>query len=137
MNRNPRRGTGRVRAVCAAGLLLALASAGAAAELVRLPRGMGGVSDIGAIPCKVFSQMVVVAPQGTRLSLLTWAAGYYSATSGKALFDVVSAANAGGGPPWDFERLTGQFVAYCAANPEAITSEAVKDLGRQLGLEAP
>ncbi len=117
-----------------AGLLLAIAGGSASAELLKLPRGMGGVSDIGAIPCKVFSEMIVVAPQGTRLSLLTWAAGYYSATSGKALFDVVSAANTAGAT-WDFERLTGQLVDYCAANPEAVTSEAVKDLGRRLGLQ--
>lgn len=122
-----------IRATALAGLLLGLATAPASAELLKLPQGMGGVSDIGAIPCKVFGEMTVVAPKGTRLSLLTWAAGYYAGTTGKSLYDVVSAANHAG-TEWDFERLTGHMADYCAANPTAPTSEAVKDLGRQLGL---
>lgn len=123
----------RARRTALAGLLCALAGGGASAELLRLPPGMGGVSDIGAIPCEVFSQMTVVAPQGTRLSLLTWAAGYYAGTSGKTLAEAVAAANTTGAR-WDFDSLTGHLVAHCAAHPGAVTREAVQDLGRKLGL---
>lgn len=115
----------------AAGLLLA--AAGASAGRLKMPEGMGGVPDIGAIPCSVFNQMLVVGPRGTRHSLLTWAAGYFQATTGKTLDQLVTAAEAGG-QSWDWERLSGHFVSYCAANPKALTSDAVKDLGRQLAI---
>ncbi len=116
-----------------AGLLLGIAAPHAMADRVRLPEGMGGVSDIGAIPCTVFSQMTVVGPLGTRLSLLTWAAGYFAATSGQTLDDVAAAAGKAGSP-WDFERLTTHLVDYCAAHPEARTAAAVKDLATTLGV---
>lgn len=132
-------GVNRSIRACTALGALALCFAAAtttAADLIKLPKGMGGVSDIGAIPCSVFSQMIVVAPQGTRLSLLTWAAGYYSGASGKTLSEVAAAAGTSG-QAWDYERLTGHLVDYCGANPEAMTSEAVRDLGRTLGVTKP
>jgi hypothetical protein len=125
--------TRSIRNCTALGILaLCLATTTTAADLIKLPAGMGGVSDIGAIPCSVFTQMIVVAPQGTRLSLLTWAAGYYAGTAGKTLSEVAAAAGKPG-QTWDYERLTGHLVDYCAANPKAVTSEAVRDLGRTLG----
>ncbi|WKZ11644.1 MAG: hypothetical protein QY320_11215 [Gammaproteobacteria bacterium] len=112
---------------------LLFGSAGVPAANVKLPAGMGGVPDIGAIPCRVFSQMIVVGPLGTRLSLLTWAAGYFAATSGKTLDEVVTAAAEAGGGEWTFDRLTAHLVDYCAAKPEAATAAAVRDLGTTLG----
>lgn len=122
----------RTRAALGALALCFAAATTTAADLIKLPSGMGGVSDIGAIPCSVFSEMTVVAPQGTRLSLLTWAAGYYAGTSGKTLSEVAAAAGKPG-QAWDYGRLTGHLVDYCKANPKAATSEAVIDLGRTLG----
>ncbi len=101
------------------------------AEKVELPPGMGGVPDIGAIPCRVFSEMLVIGPLGTRHSLLTWANGYYYARNGKALDELVAAAKESG-EDWDFARLTEHFVAYCADNPQAITRAAVASLGEVL-----
>ena len=96
---------------------------------------MGGVPDIGAIPCAVFNQMIIIGPLGTRQSLLTWAEGYFHAKSGKTIDEILEDARASG-KSWDFDRLTGHFVAYCAVNPEAMTMAAVTDLGEQL-LSAP
>jgi hypothetical protein len=96
---------------------------------------MGGVPDIGAIPCEVFNNMMKIGPLGTRRSLLTWAEGYYHAKSGKTIDEILVDANKAG-HSWDFDSLTGHFVDYCAANPEAQTSAAVIDLGERL-LNAP
>ena len=103
----------------------------AAAERLRLPDGMGGVSDIGAIPCNVFTDMLVIGPLGTRHSLLTWANGYYYATTRKTLDEIIAAAKANG-QTWDFERLTDHFADYCAENPDAHTRDAVTSLGSKL-----
>ena len=103
----------------------------ASAEKLELPAGMGGVADIGAIPCGVFNDMIVIGPLGTKRLLLTWAQGYYHAKSGKSIDELLEAAEKTG-QAWDFESLTGHFVAYCAANPEAFTSAAVIDLGERL-----
>lgn len=105
----------------------------AQAAKLKLPAGMGGVPDIGAIPCAVFSEMIVVGPLGTRHSLLTWAGGYFLASHGKTLQEMVDAAGTSG-EKWDWRRLTTGLVDYCAAHPEELTREAVKDLGRQLGV---
>jgi len=107
----------------------------ALAERLELPKGMGGVADIGTIPCDVFNQMLVVGPQGTRLSLLTWADGYYYARTEKTMDELVAAAKQSG-ESWDFERLTDHFTEFCAANPEAITRDAVVSLGNELISEA-
>jgi hypothetical protein len=108
-----------------------LISESAVAAKLKLPQGMGGVPDIGAIPCSVFSEMLVVGPLGTRHSLLTWANGYWYAQTGKATDELLAIAEAGG-DSWDFERLTDHLVAYCAANPEAVTRDAVTSLGAEL-----
>ncbi len=100
------------------------------AEKIALPPGMGGVPDIGAIPCRVFTEMLVIGPLGTRHSLLTWANGYFYARNEKNLDELIAAAAAG--DDWDFTRLTEHFVEYCAANPEAMTREAVVSLGAEL-----
>lgn len=112
-------------------MVLLLMGSSANAEKLRLPPGMGGVPDIGAIPCDVFSKMIVVGPLGTKRLLLTWAQGYYRANSGKTIDEILADTN-GAGQVWDFERLTGHLVDYCAANPEALTSAAVADLGQRL-----
>jgi len=110
---------------------LALSTVHAVAAPLKLPQGMGGVPDIGAIPCEVFSNMLVVGSKGTRLSLLTWAEGYYFAKSGKSL-DEILVAETNAAENYDFQSLTDHFVAYCAANPEAVTREAVVSLGDEL-----
>lgn len=106
------------------------------AEKLRLPSGMGGVPDIGAIPCRVFSEMIVVGPLGTKRLLLTWAEGYYRAKSGKTIDEILEDANSTG-HAWNFDSLTGHLVDYCAADPEALTATAVADLGRRLFDSAP
>jgi hypothetical protein len=117
------------------GTLLALTAGGAAAGKLVMPKGMGGVPDIGAIPCSVFNEMIVVAPLGTRHSLLTWSAGYLQAVTGKSLQDVADAADAAGGP-WTYDRLAGELAAFCAANPKSATRDAAADLSRKLGAHA-
>jgi len=109
----------------------ALLSNTVSAEKLKLPAGMGGVPDIGAIPCDVFNKMMVVGPLGTKRLLLTWAQGYYHAKSGKTLDEIIEAADEAG-QTWDFDSLTGHLVDYCAAEPEALTAAAVADLGNQL-----
>lgn len=126
------------------GTALLIAQTATAAK-VRLPAGMGGVPDIGAIPCEVItgktdpdtggieanSGMVHVAPMGTRLSILTWTNGYLFARTGKSLDQLVTDAEANG-QAWDFDRLTNHLVEYCSANPAAITREAARDLETKL-----
>ena len=108
-------------------------AATAAANELRLPDGMGGVPDIGAIPCHVFSEMLTVGPMGTRLSLLTWADGYLYAQSQQTMEEIVVQAMQRG-DRWDFDRLTDHFVDYCAANPDDFTRDAVIDLEARLRL---
>jgi hypothetical protein len=103
----------------------------ASAEKLKLPAGMGGVPDIGAISCNLFNQMMVVGPLGTKRLLLTWAEGYYHAKSGKTMDEIIGAAEKTG-QAWDFDSLTGHLVDYCAADPGALTSAAVVNLGEQL-----
>lgn len=110
-----------------------LAAGGASAEKLVMPSGMGGVPDIGAIPCEVFSNMIRVAPLGTHHSLITWSAGYLQAITGKPLQEVVNQADRTGSP-WTYDRLASELTAYCKARPDASTRDAVVDLGRQLGV---
>jgi len=112
--------------------MVSMLSTGVAlAERLELPKGMGGVADIGTVPCEVFNQMLVIGPLGTRLSLLTWADGYYYARTEKTMDELVAAAKQSG-DSWDFERLTDHFTEFCAENPEAITRDAVVSLGNEL-----
>jgi hypothetical protein len=113
-----------------------LLSDAALAEKLQLPPGMGGVPDIGTIPCDVFNKMITVGPLGTKRLLLTWAQGYYQAKSGKTIDEILEAAQEAG-QSWDFDSLTGHLVDYCAADPEAPTSAAVIDLGEHLLNIAP
>lgn len=106
------------------------------ASKLKLPSGMGGVPDIGAIPCEVFNNMLVIGPLGTRRSLLTWAEGYYFAQSGKTIDELLEGAEKAGNL-WDFNSLTDHLVEFCAANPDAVTSSAVIDLGEQLLGDTP
>jgi hypothetical protein len=115
--------------VCLAAVLLLNDTA--FAEKLKLPAGMGGVPDIGAIPCEVFNNMIEIGPLGTKRSLLTWAEGYYFAKSGKTIDKILADAHEAG-TSWDFDSLTGHFVEYCAADPQALTSAAVIDLGGRL-----
>lgn len=114
------------------GLFLLLAAGLASAEKLAMPRGMGGVPDIGAIPCSVINEMMVVAPLGTRHSLVTWSAGYLNALTGKTLQEVTDSAGATGGA-WTYARLADDLVAYCTANPKAVTRDAVVKLAKDLG----
>jgi len=106
-------------------------SIGAFAGKLQLPLGMGGVPDIGAIPCGVFNKMIVAGPLGTKRLLLTWAEGYYFAQTGKTLDQILQASETAG-KSWNFEYLTEYFVTYCAKDPEALTSAAVADLGHTI-----
>jgi hypothetical protein len=110
---------------------LTLLSTIASADKLMLPPGMGGVPDIGAIPCDVFNKMIVVGPLGTKRLLLTWAEGYYHAKTGKTFDEILQDVETAG-QSWDFDSLTGHFVDYCAADPEAHTAAAVVDLGERL-----
>ena len=115
------------------GLALLLAAGGASAEKLVMPKGMGGVPDIGAIPCEVYSEMVRIAPLGTRHSLITWSAGYLQAVTAKPLQEVVNAADRTG-PAWTYDRLGDELTAFCKANPKALTRDAVLSLARSLGV---
>jgi len=108
----------------------------ASADKLQLPPGMGGVPDIGAIPCDVFNKMMVIGPLGTKRLLLTWAQGYFHAKSGKTIDEILEAAQEAG-QSWDFDSLTGHLADYCAVDPEAPTSAAVVDLGEHLLNVAP
>lgn len=124
-----RGGSGTV--LCA--LMLLLGCSSAMAEKLVMPKGMGGVPDIGAIPCSVFNEMSVVAPLGTRHSLLTWSAGYLQALTGRSLQQLSDTA----GPadqPWTYDRLAAELAAYCEANPQAVTRDAAAALARALGV---
>jgi hypothetical protein len=111
--------------------LLAVAAGPAAAEKLVMPAGMGGVPDIGHIPCAVFNEMMVVAPLGTRHSLLTWTAGYLKGSSGKSLQELADHAPTAG-KPWTYESIAEELVAYCAAQPAATTDAAAVALARKL-----
>lgn len=114
----------------AGSLALSITQAASAAPL-NLPEGMGGVPNIGAIPCSVFSEMLVIGPKGTRLSLLTWAEGYFFAKTGKTLDEILE-RDSNTDNAFDFYSLTDQFVEYCSSNPEAKALDAVAELGEKL-----
>jgi hypothetical protein len=114
-------------------LVLLLAAGSAPAGKLTLPPGMGGVPDIGAVPCSVLTDMMRVGPLGTRHSLLTWTAGYLKALSGKSLQELADAASAAG-RSWTYAQLGDDLVAYCAANPGALTADAATSLAGKLGV---
>jgi hypothetical protein len=112
---------------------LAALAAPASADRLRMPQGMGGVPDIGAIPCSLLNEMITVAPLGTRHSLLTWAAGYLNAATGLTL---QQAADQAPGGAWNYDRLAAALGDYCTGNPEQATRDAVLNLASQLGAVA-
>lgn len=112
-------------------LALLLAAGSASAEKLVMPRGMGGVPDIGAIPCEVYNDMMRIGPLGTRHSLITWSAGYLNAVTGKPLQEVVNAVDRTG-PAWTYNRLGDELTAFCKANPKALTRDAVLSVARAL-----
>jgi hypothetical protein len=114
-------------------IVLLLATGSASAGKLVLPPGMGGVPDVGAIPCAVLSDMMRIGPLGTRHSLLTWTAGYLKALSGQSLQELVDAASANG-RSWTYVQLGDDLVAYCAANPKAVTADAAANLAGKLGV---
>jgi hypothetical protein len=97
-----------------------------------MPAGMGGVPDIGAIPCEVYNNMMRVAPVGTRHSLITWSAGYLQAITGKPLQEVVNAADRTG-PPWTYDRLGDSLTNFCSSNPKLGTRDAAASVAKALG----
>jgi len=117
--------------ICALAASFLLVCNTASAEKLKLPLGMGGVPDIGAIPCDVFNKMLVPGPLGTKRSLLTWGEGYFYAKTGKTIDEILEAAG-NAGQSWDFDSLTAHLVNFCAAHPDAQTSAAVIDLGEHL-----
>jgi len=117
-------------------LALLLAAGSASAEKLIMPPGMGGVPDIGAIPCAVYNDMMRIGPLGTRHSLITWSAGYLLAVTGKPLQEAVNAADRTG-PPWTYARLGDELTGYCADNPEAMTRDAVKEVAARLKSTTP
>jgi hypothetical protein len=114
-------------------LVLLLAAGPASAGKLTLPPGMGGVPDIGAIPCSVLTDMMRIGPLGTRHSLLTWTAGYLKALSGKSLQELTDAASVAG-RSWTYAQLGDDLVGYCAANPTAVTADAATSLAGKLGV---
>lgn len=109
---------------------LALFAGAASADRLRMPEGMGGVPDIGAIPCSLLTEMIERAPLGTRHSLLTWAAGYLNGATGLTL---QQAADQAPGGAWNYDRLARALGDYCAGNPDQSTREAVVKLARDIG----
>lgn len=114
--------------------VLTMAASAAMADKLKMPVGMGGVPDIGAIPCSVLNEMIKIGPLGTRHSLLTWSAGYLQALSGKSLQTLVDEAGKAGGGAWTYDRIAADLAGYCVANPKAVTHEAAANLARELGV---
>lgn len=117
-------------------LVLLLTAGGASADKLTMPEGMGGVPDIGAIPCSVFSAMMERGPLGTRHSLITWTAGYLKAASGKTLQNLADAAGAGGAP-WTYQKIGDELEAFCTASPTAMTADAAASVAAKLGTTGP
>jgi hypothetical protein len=111
---------------------LGLATASGAA--IELPPGAGGVPDLGAITCKLYSAMYVKGQTGTRQSTLYWTEGLVYARTGRTLEAFL--ATLPGGTRWTFETLTGHVVDYCRANPTATVASAVEDLWKKLSPSA-
>ena len=112
-------------------LLLTMPLWAHAAGPLKLRPGMTGVPDLGAIDCATFNVMHPAGPVGMEQAVLTWAEGYFYARSGKTL-DEILALQPATSSDWNFDRLTGHLVAYCAANPQAPVPDAVADLWQQL-----
>ena len=112
----------RILSLIVIGLLATAASAESTDSRVKIHPGMGGVSDIGNTDCALFNEMHYNGPTGMEHHVLTWVQGYVFARTGANIDTMLEQLPDGGG--WDFDSLTGVFVAYCKANPEAKVSDA-------------
>lgn len=111
---------------CLPFLALAVVSAVASAGPIRLREGMGGVADIGATKCDYYAYIHPNAPTGFNQSVLYWFEGYVHARTGKGIDAWL--ASVPGGDQWTFDRIGGQVLDYCTANPSATVADAVGDL---------
>jgi len=104
---------------------------------VRVRPGMMGVADIGVQDCATFSDMHYHGPAGMEHQVLTWVQGYIFAQTGANIDALLAAIPGDNG--WNFDTLTGVFVDYCKAHPEAPVSEAAIALWTTLqqGATAP
>ncbi len=116
-------------------LLLATAGGPASGAPLALRPGMGGVADFGAIRCETLTVMYPAGPNGVRQAVLYWTEGYVYARTGQTMDAFL--ARRPHEVPWDFERLTGHVVAFCAAQPDALVAMAVEDLWVRLGGASP
>lgn len=89
---------------------------------VRVRPGMMGTADIGAQDCATFNDMHYHGPAGMEHQVLTWVQGYVFAKTNSNIDAMLEAIPGDNG--WNFDTLTGVFVDYCKANPEAPVSEA-------------
>lgn len=120
-----------MRGITVALLALSMANGAMAADRLTLRPGMGGVPDLGAVPCETFTKILPEGPTGFRQAVLTWAEGYIYGRSGRTIDEVLAAAPAAT-PAWTFDTLTDHIVGYCAANPAAPLPAAVHDLWTRL-----
>lgn len=120
--------TGKIKLLLASAVFACLS---ASAGQIQLPSGMGGVPNIGAIPCSVFNEMLVIGPKGVRHSLLTWAEGYFFARTGQTLDEIIE-GTPDADESYDFYGITDRFVDFCATNPDALTRDAVLAFGGEL-----
>jgi len=127
----------RVLSLLVVFMITGAASAENTTSRVKIHPGMGGVSDIGATDCALFNEMHYNGPTGMEHHVLTWVQGYVHAKTGANIDTLLEPLPDGGG--WDFDSLTGVFVDYCKANPDAKVSEAAISLWSVLeaGQSAP
>ena len=98
---------------------------------VNVRPGMMGVADIGVQDCALFTDMHYHGPAGMEHQVLTWVQGYVFARTGSNINTLLVAIE-GGDNGWNFDTLTGVFIDYCKANPEAPVSEAAVALWTML-----
>lgn len=89
---------------------------------VSVRPGMMGVADIGVQDCATFSDMHYHGPAGMEHQVLTWVQGYVFAKTGANIDALLATIPEDNG--WNFDTLTGVFVDFCKANPDASVSEA-------------
>jgi len=115
------------------GVLLTMLLAGSAMadeDRLQLRPGMMGIADIGAQNCALFSDMHYNGPAGMEHHILTWVQGYVHAQTGSNIDAMLARMPDDHG--WNFDRLSGHIVSYCADNPEAPVAEAAISLWRVL-----
>jgi hypothetical protein len=118
-----------VRHFCVAVILAVSIVAGgplSADTEVRVRPGMMGVADIGVQNCATFNDMHYHGPAGMEHQVLTWVQGYVFARTGSNIDALLAAIPGDNG--WNFDTLTGVFIDYCKANPDAPVAEAAVHL---------